>query len=117
MTPVMQAANALEANGYLVGWIHDGPDHSVVAFFDPHTLRKGWRGKRTFGTVIFTGDEIRALRGMSGARAAVLHKVREAEADLLGQIDKKDAAAVLRNTAVKVVLTLSMVMTGISYLA
>lgn len=80
-TGIQRAANIVEANGYLIGWIREDPKEGIVAFFDPHTLKSEWSGPKLFGLVRFSRRELDSFNATQ-----ILHRVREAEAQLLQDI-------------------------------
>lgn len=86
MTTVLQrVANHLTCSRYIIGYIREDPTGGSIGFFDPHTLGHSWSGPRIFGFVTFTLEEIRDF-----TPTQILHRVREAEAKLLKDLEKSE---------------------------
>ena len=110
-TEVQRAANAVEAKGYLVERIYDGPDFSFVTFMDKATLVPDWPGVRPMGYVCFLAREIQQARREQTQGHLVQMRVRQAELKLLhdlGRTKIKENVA-LKALAVKVTLSLLLV--------
>ena len=97
-TGIQRAANMLEANGYLIGWIREDPKEGIVAFLDPHTLKPEWSGPKLFGLARFSRRELDSFDSTQ-----ILHRVRQAGDQLLDDLREYEAEeqAVIRGHALK----------------
>lgn len=104
-TEIERVMILLQGKRYVIGAYHDGPKHSFVTFYDPHTLTPAWNGPNIHGRVEFRAGEIMQIRSSPDARTRLEHKVREAEQRLFEDLDGK----VLMRVGVSLALTLLMI--------
>lgn len=107
-TEIQRAASILESKRYAIGIMYDGPEYSLITFYDRATLRPEWNGRDVVGKVFFRAGEIVKARREGGSKALVHHRVREAELRLLDEIGEtkiKETEA-LKKLAVNLSLTL-----------
>ena len=107
-TVIDRAADIVQRNGYLLGWMHEDTRQGIVAFLDPHTLKPGWNGKKIFGLVRFTAAEIKLFGSASDGATKILHRVREAEHTLLEDLGRSSDSKALKKIGISLALILIM---------
>ena len=81
MSPMLRAATILRMKGYAVLEIREPARaaEGLVLFCDPHTIKRGWNGRRPLGALHLNDREVAALQD-----SRVLEQcVRLAEAELM----------------------------------
>lgn len=100
-TEVERAATILEGKRYAIGIIYDGPEYSLVTFYDRATLRPEWDGPNVVGKVTFLSREIAKARREKTQSHLVQMRVRQAELRLLNEVGR---TRIKETTALKDIL-------------